>query len=111
MLIDSPPEDFKEVFNVNVVGVQIVTMTFLPLLKKGTKKTIVNISSFLASLEYTDGRFRNFAFHAYCLSKTAVNYLVRDYAQEFAEEGFTVIAVNPGVRSVEWLTCSMSKRI
>ena len=30
----------------------------------------------------------------------ALNYLFRDYAQEFAEDGFTVIAVNPGVLSV-----------
>ena len=31
------------------------------------------------------------------MTKTAVNFLVRDYAAELAEEGFTVIAVNPGV--------------
>jgi NAD(P)-dependent dehydrogenase (short-subunit alcohol dehydrogenase family) len=69
-------------------------------LKKATKKTIVNILSFLASLEYSDSRFRNSAFRVYCLSKTALNYLVRDYAQEFAEEGFNVIAVISGVPSV-----------
>jgi len=85
------------VFEVNVVGVQIVTQAFLPLLRLGKKKTIVDISSFLGSLEHTDGRYKNFAYHAYSLSKTAVNFLVRDYAAELAEEGFTVIAVNPGV--------------
>jgi NAD(P)-dependent dehydrogenase (short-subunit alcohol dehydrogenase family) len=85
------------VFEVNVVGVQIVTQAFLPLLRLGKKKTIVDISSFLGSLEHTDGRYKKFAYHAYSLSKTAVNFLVRDYAAELAEEGFTVIAVNPGV--------------
>jgi len=100
----SPPQEFKDTFDVNVVGVQIVTQAFLPLLKAGAKKTIVNISSFLASLEYTDGRYKNFAYHAYSLTKTAVNFLVRDYAAELAEEGFTVIAMNPGVQDIETLT-------
>ena len=58
---------------------------------------IVNVSSFLGSLEHTDGRYKNFAYHAYSLTKTAVNFLVRDYAAELKEEGFIVIAVNPGV--------------
>jgi NAD(P)-dependent dehydrogenase (short-subunit alcohol dehydrogenase family) len=59
-------------FEINVIGVQIVTQAFLPLLKSGTKKIIVDISSFLASLEYTDGRYKEFAYHAYSLSKAAV---------------------------------------
>ena len=84
-------------FEVNVVGVQIVTQAFLPLLRSGKKKTIVDISSFLGSLEEADGRYKNFAFHAYSLTKTAVNFLVRDYAAELRDEGFTVIAINPGV--------------
>lgn len=97
LLTASPPSDFKEVFDVNVVSMQIITQAFLPLLRAGTKKTIVNISSFLGSLKHTDGRYKEFAFHAYSLSKAAVNFLVRDYAVELAEEGFTVIAMNPGV--------------
>lgn len=97
LLTISPPQDFRDVFEVNVVGVQIVTQAFLPLLRKGSRKTIINLSSFLASLEHTDGRYKHYAYHAYSLTKTAVNFLVRDYAAELADEGFIVIAVNPGV--------------
>ena len=38
-----------------------------------------------------------YAIHAYNVSKAAVNFLVRTYAVELADEGFTVIALNPGV--------------
>ncbi len=38
-------EDLRHVLMVNVVGTYAVTKAFLPLLHKGTQKTIVNISS------------------------------------------------------------------
>jgi NAD(P)-dependent dehydrogenase (short-subunit alcohol dehydrogenase family) len=45
---------------------------------------------------------KHVGYHAYSLSKAAVNFLVKDYAAELADEGFTVIAMNPGVRNV-WM--------
>jgi NAD(P)-dependent dehydrogenase (short-subunit alcohol dehydrogenase family) len=79
------------------VGVQNITSAFVPLLRKGTKKIIVDVSTFLASLTLNDGRWKMYAIHAYNVSKAAVNFLVRTYAVELADEGFTVIAINPGV--------------
>jgi NAD(P)-dependent dehydrogenase (short-subunit alcohol dehydrogenase family) len=38
-----------------------------------------------------------YAIHAYNVSKAALNFLVRSYAVELVHEGFTVIAMNPGV--------------
>ena len=38
-----------------------------------------------------------YAIHAYNVSKAALNLLVRTYAAELVDEGFTVIAMNPGV--------------
>ena len=39
------PEDLKHVLLTNVVGTFAVTKAFLPLLKSGKKKTIINMSS------------------------------------------------------------------
>ena len=38
-----------------------------------------------------------YAIHAYNVSKAALNFLVRTYAAELVDEGFTVIAMDPGV--------------
>ena len=60
-------------FVTNVTGPAYVSHAFLPLLEKGGKKTIVNISSTLGSI--------GFEFSAdetsYAISKTALNMLVR----------------------------------
>jgi NAD(P)-dependent dehydrogenase (short-subunit alcohol dehydrogenase family) len=93
----SPAEEFKHTFDVNFIGVQNVTSAFLPLLRQGTKKIIVDVSTFLASLQLNDGRWKMYAIHAYNVSKAALNFLVRTYAAELVDEGFTVIAMNPGV--------------
>ena len=43
-------DDLQQVLNINVVGTFAVTKAFLPLLKAGHKRTIVNISSDAACL-------------------------------------------------------------
>lgn len=103
VLMCSPAEEFKHAFDINFIGVQNVTSSFLPLLRKGTKKVIVEISTFLASIQLNDGRWKMYAIHAYNVSKAAVNFLVRTYAAELADEGFTVIALNPGVCLLRFL--------
>lgn len=45
-----PKTDLNEVFNVNVFGVHNVTRAFLPLLKKGSLKKIMNMYLALPSL-------------------------------------------------------------
>lgn len=37
------PEQLAEIFNVNVVGTQIVTAAFLPLLEAGGQKKVINV--------------------------------------------------------------------
>lgn len=43
-------DDLRQVLMINVVGTFTVTKAFLPMLKSGNKKTIVNISSDAACL-------------------------------------------------------------
>ena len=47
---DRDIDDLMNALNINVVGTFAVTKAFLPLLKKGQKKTIMNITSDAACL-------------------------------------------------------------
>ncbi|KAH7079848.1 short-chain dehydrogenase/reductase SDR [Paraphoma chrysanthemicola] len=87
--------DLTEVFNVNVFGVHNVTRAFLPLLKKGSLKKIVNISSSLGSMALSAmGKFQ--PTPAYKVSKAAVNMLTVQWAESLEKDGFVVLAVCPG---------------
>jgi NAD(P)-dependent dehydrogenase (short-subunit alcohol dehydrogenase family) len=80
---------------VNVLGVRDVTLAFLPLLRLGTQKKIINIST-------TVGTFGMAPIHraipavSYKISKAALNMLTLQYAFALEGEGFTVVGVSPG---------------
>lgn len=57
----------------NVAAPALLAALFLPLLEKGTKKTIVNVSSGMGSLTQDHGSMMSM----YCVSKAALNMLVR----------------------------------
>ncbi|KAK4570134.1 hypothetical protein LTR86_002214 [Recurvomyces mirabilis] len=90
-----PPEDMLNVLNVNVVGVQRVTAAFLPLLEKGKEKKVINVSSTLGSIAWVD-KFAKGPVQAYKISKAALNMLNAQYALDYADTGFTFLAVSPG---------------
>ncbi|KAL1620767.1 hypothetical protein SLS56_009537 [Neofusicoccum ribis] len=74
-------EDLEKVFSINVTGVQYVSTAFLPLLRKGSLKKVINI------------------FHpvpAYMVSKAALNMLTVQWSLTLESEGFTVVALSPG---------------
>ena len=59
-------------FVTNVVGPTIVAQTFLPLVEKSVRKTIVNVSSLLGSI----GSGLDKRYSSYSITKTALNMLV-----------------------------------
>lgn len=61
-------------FVANVVGPALIAQTFLPLLEKGARKVIVNMSSGLASIGQGGSAVK---CATYSISKTALNMLVR----------------------------------
>ena len=63
-------------FVTNVAGPAYVSHAFLPLLEKGGKKTIVNISTTLGSIGTDFGPGQT----SYSISKAALNMLVRPLA-------------------------------
>ncbi|PVH95936.1 short-chain dehydrogenase-like protein [Periconia macrospinosa] len=87
--------DLDEVFKVNVVSVQNTTAAFLPLLKKGSLKKIVNISTTLGSIARAQ-TYSIMSVPAYKISKAALNMLTVQYALSLADDDFTVVALSPG---------------
>ncbi|EFA76681.1 hypothetical protein PPL_09431 [Heterostelium album PN500] len=92
-------ESLRKTFDVNFFGVVEVTQLFLPLLRNGAAKVILNISSDLGSLNllnYTDYKFSQINSLSYNSSKTALNAFTVMLAKELAADGFKVHSVAPG---------------
>ena len=69
-----------------------VTKALLPALRRGDRKTVVNISSQLGSIERNGGG----GYYGYRESKAALNMFTRSIAGELASDGFICIAMSPG---------------
>jgi len=85
-------EEIPDMMNVNAYGPLRITQALLPLLKNGSGKLLINISSEAARIEeckYTDRI-------GYCMSKASVNVQSKIMQNYLAPEGIKVIAVHPG---------------
>lgn len=80
-------EEWNNLINTNLTGIFLLTKTLLPLLKKGTNPSIVNISSM--SSERAGGSI------AYCTSKAGVDMLTKYMGQELGKYNIRVNSVNP----------------
>lgn len=81
----------------NTVGPILITQKVYPfLLKKSTR-----VISFTSSLAGSIGGFFEASSSGYGGSKAALNHFTKLLAYELRDEGFTVIAVHPGVVSTD----------
>ena len=80
-------EEWNNSININLTGIFLLTKTLLPLLKKGTNTSVVNISSM--SSERAGGSI------AYCASKAGVDMLTKYMGQELGKNNIRVNSVNP----------------
>ncbi|RJE20294.1 short chain oxidoreductase CsgA [Aspergillus sclerotialis] len=87
--------DLESSFTTNVTSTHLVTSAFLPLLKKGSLKKVVNISTTLGSIKMSP-TYSLFPVPAYKISKAALNMLTVQYALSFKDQGFTFLAISPG---------------
>src|SRR5215471_2499222 len=85
-------DTMERVFRTNVFGPALLTKALLPLLRRGNRKIVVNVSSGLGSLAATPGGFS----YAYCASKSALNMLTVLMHRELARDGLTVVSFDPG---------------
>lgn len=85
-------DDYNRTLAVNTLGPVRVTRALLPNLRLGEKKTIVNISSRLGSIDLNDSG----GSYGYRESKAALNMFTRTLANELQPEGFICATVHPG---------------
>ena len=79
-------------FEVNSVGPLRVVQHGLPLLRKGQRKLIVNVSSEAGSI----GDCRRKSEFAYCMSKSALNMGSKLLQNSLEPEGIQVLVLHPG---------------
>jgi NAD(P)-dependent dehydrogenase (short-subunit alcohol dehydrogenase family) len=83
---------YSRTFEVNSTGPLIVIKHALPLIRKGRKKMIVNISSEAGSVSNSWRKSE----YAYCMSKSALNMASSILQNYLKEEGIKVLALHPG---------------
>jgi NAD(P)-dependent dehydrogenase (short-subunit alcohol dehydrogenase family) len=90
--VDFNDMQFQRTMEVNALGPLRVIQQFLPLLEKGERKLIVNISSeaggFTACQRPSE--------YAYCMSKSALNMASKILQNALRPGGFKVLAIHPG---------------
>ncbi|OAP65662.1 hypothetical protein AYL99_01634 [Fonsecaea erecta] len=84
-----------ESFHVNVVGLIHTINAFLPLIKNGSIKKVVLISSGMADPDLVNSGI--FADGPYTISKAAANMAIFKYNAKYKQEGILFFALSPGV--------------
>jgi NAD(P)-dependent dehydrogenase (short-subunit alcohol dehydrogenase family) len=93
-LADLRPDAVTEVLRINAVGPLAVTQALAPLLAAAGQAVVLNISSWLGSLEGAARQGRSNL--AYGMSKAALNMLTLRLAAELATQGTIVVSMSPG---------------
>ncbi|KAI0170070.1 hypothetical protein BJ166DRAFT_514972 [Pestalotiopsis sp. NC0098] len=88
----------REALETNVTGTHEVICAFLPLLRKGKGKKIVNFSSTLGAITtaQTDLALMKVEYPAYKISKAGTHMLTALWANRLRDEGFCVYIQSPG---------------
>lgn len=94
---DMTADELRDVYETNVFGLVRVTRAFLPLLRKGTDPSVINVTSGMGSFTLTHDPARvesQYTLAAYGSSKSAVTMLTTQYAKTIPDVRFN--AVDPG---------------
>jgi NAD(P)-dependent dehydrogenase (short-subunit alcohol dehydrogenase family) len=84
-------EQVEQSFQTNLFGPIVVLKHFLPLLRRGERQSIINISSEAGCFTGAYG-----GDYSYALSKSALNMFSAQLRRELAPQGFVVHALHPG---------------
>ncbi|KAE8444328.1 hypothetical protein EG329_000638 [Mollisiaceae sp. DMI_Dod_QoI] len=91
----STPQEWEDQFKVNVTGQVFITIALLPLLEKSKEKKVVNISSMLGDLGFSETH-PDYNFASYSVTKAGITMATLKFHLEFKDKGFIFLALNPG---------------
>lgn len=91
--IDTAEEVYLRHYRTNVLGPIFLTKALYPYLKLKETKHLTYVSSLAGSI----GGFIPFTSSAYGQSKAALNYSIKEISFELGAEGFTAVAMQPGL--------------
>ncbi len=83
---------YLPMFQINAVGPLMVAKYAMPLLRRGTGKLIVNISSEAGSI----GESKRTNDYGYCMSKAALNMAGKIMQNDLRKDGIKVLSLQPG---------------
>ncbi|KAI1375691.1 PLC-like phosphodiesterase [Hypoxylon crocopeplum] len=89
LIVDSNPDEWWKIWQVNLVGPYLVSRAFIPLLLEGTDKTIITVSSVGAHVISP-------SLSAYQTSKLAVLRLSEFIVAEYGDKGILSYCIHPG---------------
>jgi NAD(P)-dependent dehydrogenase (short-subunit alcohol dehydrogenase family) len=84
-------DELDQFFKTNAVGPMRVLKALLPNLRKGSGKTVVNISTVMSSIANAGG-----GYYGYRASKAALNMLARLAAKDLEADRVMVVNLHPG---------------
>jgi len=85
-------EDFSKVFLVNSIAPLLMSEKFLPLLEKGEKSKIINITSSNGCIAKRNQGGK----YSYCTSKAALNMITKILSNDLREKDIVTLAIHPG---------------
>jgi short-subunit dehydrogenase len=100
---DATEDRLRSIFEVNFFGLAELTRVCLPLLKKGTRTAVVNVSSIVGK-RGLPGRSE------YAASKFAVQGLSESIRGELAIHGIDVLVINPGLTQTNFPNNMLERR-
>ncbi|KAJ7648355.1 hypothetical protein DFH06DRAFT_1423981 [Mycena polygramma] len=93
---DALDQDLLEKFRVNTLGTIHTTNVFLPLLRGGTAKKVVTLSTPAADPAFAIATGSSGQI-GYSISKAALNMAIAKFAATFKPEGFVFLSISPGL--------------
>lgn len=92
--------DFLECFKINTLGLVHTVQSFLPLIRKGSVKKVINISTGMADIDLINAVDVAVA-GPYSASKAAANVVIAKYNAELKSEGILFLSISPGYVATE----------
>ncbi|OAG44617.1 hypothetical protein AYO21_01107 [Fonsecaea monophora] len=94
-MVDVFDKDLYECFSINAVGTINATAAFIPLIRKGTVKKVIALTSGMGDVDFTNELDMDMAV-PYSISKAAMNMVMAKFSASYKKEGILFMAVSPG---------------